>query len=128
MKMQHKFVEFIPDELEDGILYVSITYATVLHKCCCGCGNEVVTPLSPSDWQLTFNGETISLFPSIGNWSFPCRSHYWIRKNEVKWAESWAEEIISLNRKWDARARNEYYESKRRWNPLDIFKKKKDRF
>jgi len=99
-----------------------------LHKCCCGCGNEVVTPLSPSDWQLTFNGETISLFPSIGNWSFPCRSHYWIRKNEVKWAESWAEEIISLNRKWDARARNEYYESKRRWNPLDIFKKKKDRF
>ena len=91
--MKHKFVEFIPDQLEDGILYVSITYATVLHKCACGCGNEVVTPLSPSDWQLTFNGEAISLFPSIGNWSFPCRSHYWIRKNEVVWVEDWYEEL-----------------------------------
>lgn len=106
--MKHQFVEFIPDELEDGILYVSITYATVLHKCGCGCGNEVVTPLSPMDWQLTFNGETISLFPSIGNWSFPCRSHYWIRKNEVVWVKDW------------------YKESKGKLSFLSIFRKKKD--
>ena len=128
MKMQHKFFEFIPDELENGILYVSIIYATVLHKCCCGCGNEVVTPLSPSDWQLTFDGETISLIPSIGNWSFPCRSHYWIEKNEIKWAEDWTDEMISLSRRWDAHARNEYYKSKRKWKLLDMFRKKKDRF
>jgi hypothetical protein len=50
--MQHKFVEFIPDELDTGVLYISTTYATVVHKCCCGCGNEVVTPLTPNDWQL----------------------------------------------------------------------------
>jgi hypothetical protein len=106
--MKYKFVEFVPDELEDGILYVSITYATVLHKCACGCGNEVVTPLSPSDWQLTFNGETISLFPSIGNWSFPCQSHYWIRKNEVVWVRDW------------------YGESKEKWNFLSLFRKRKD--
>ena len=67
MKMQHKFVEFIPDELENGVLYVSVTYATAIHECCCGCGNEVVTPLAPNDWQLTFDGESITLFPSIGN-------------------------------------------------------------
>lgn len=108
MKMEHKFVEFIPDELEDGTLYISITYATVLHKCGCGCGNEVVTPLSPSDWQLTFNGETISLFPSIGNWSFPCRSHYWIRKNEVVWVKDWHDE------------------SKEKWSLFSIFRKRKD--
>jgi len=124
--MKHKFVEFIPNELEDGILYVSITYTTLLHKCACGCGNEVVTPLSPSDWQLTFNGETISLFPSIGNWSFPCRSHYWIRKNKIVWVAYLSDEMIGLNRKWDARARNEYYESKERWNFLNIFRKRKD--
>ncbi len=100
MKMKHKFVEFIPDELEDGILYISIIYATVLHKCGCGCGNEVVTPLSPSDWQLTFDGEAISLFPSIGNWSFPCRSHYWIRKNKVVWVKERHEE---LKEKWSLR-------------------------
>jgi hypothetical protein len=106
--MKHKFVEFIPDQLEDGILYVSTTYATILHKCACGCGNEVVTPLSPSDWQLTFNGETISLYPSIGNWSFPCRSHYWIRKNEVVWVYDW------------------YKESKEKWSFLSVFRKRKD--
>lgn len=107
--MQHKFVEFIPDKLEDGMLYVSITYATVLHKCGCGCGNEVVTPLSPSDWQLIFNGETISLFPSIGNWSFPCRSHYWIRNNKIVWARDWR------------------IESKKKWDFLSAFRKRKDR-
>ena len=45
--LKHEFVEFIPDKLEDGIVYVSIRYATVAHKCCCGCGTEVVTPLAP---------------------------------------------------------------------------------
>jgi len=126
MKMMYKFVEFIPIELDNGILYVSMTYATVLHKCCCGCDNEVVTPLSPSGWQLAYDGETISLFPSIGNWSFSCRSHYWIRKNEVLWAEDWSDEMIGLNRKRDTRASNEYFKSKSEWKIWNIFRKKKD--
>ena len=33
--LKHEFVEFIPDKLEDGIVYVSIPYATVAHECCC---------------------------------------------------------------------------------------------
>lgn len=126
MKMRHRFVEFIPDELEDGILYISITYATVLHKCCCGCGNEVVTPLSPSDWQLTFDGETISLFPSIGNWSFPCRSHYWIRKDKVVWVDDWYNRVPVPHRKWNTYTRTGPHESKERWNFLNIFKKRRD--
>jgi len=65
--LTHEFVEFIPDVLKDGTLCVSMEYATVVHKCCCGCGKEVVTPLSPTDWNLIFNGKTISLDPSIGN-------------------------------------------------------------
>ena len=32
-----------------------------------------------------FDGRTISLNPSIGNWSYPCRSHYWIKGNRVVW-------------------------------------------
>lgn len=84
--MRHEFVEYVPERLDDGVIYVSVRFATVVHRCACGCGREVVTPLSPSDWRLTFDGETISLYPSIGNWSFPCRSHYWIAENNIRWA------------------------------------------
>ena len=111
MKMQHKFVEFIPDKIENGILYVSITYATVLHKCCCGCGNEVVTPLSPTDWKLIYDGKSISLYPSIGNWSFPCQSHYWIRDNKVIWAPKWSKKQIEEGRLKDSLAKKTYFDS-----------------
>lgn len=96
--LDYKFVGFAPKNLEDGMLYISIDYATALHKCCCGCGVEVVTPLKPTDWKLVFDGKTVSLYPSIGNWSLPCRSHYWIYENEVLWASQWTEEQIATGR------------------------------
>lgn len=100
--LTHRFVEHVPRALEDGILYVSIEFATVIHKCCCGCGNEVVTPLSPAEWKLIFDGRTISLEPSVGNWSFRCQSHYWIRNNKVVWARQWTKEQIAAGRRNDA--------------------------
>src|SRR5208283_113489 len=96
--LAHEFVEFIPDAIEEGKIYVSIAFATAVHKCACGCGKEVVTPLSPTDWKLIFDGKTISLDPSIGNWSFPCGSHYWIRNNKVRWAEQWSQSRIDANK------------------------------
>lgn len=122
MKIKHKFVDIIPDSLEENTIYVSILYSTVIHKCPCGCGNEVVTPLSPHGWQLTYDGETITLFPSIGNWSLSCRSHYWIRQNEIKWAESWSEEMINGNRVWDARAKKKFFRKKKREKLFNFFK------
>ena len=107
--LAHEFVELIPDDLREGMLYVSMGFATVAHKCCCGCGNEVVTPLSPTDWKLIFDGETISLCPSIGNWSFACRSHYWIKNNKVQWADEWSSEKIEAARTHDRRAKTIYY-------------------
>jgi|GEM_PF-1496866 len=92
LALTHKFVDSVPDMLEEDVLYVSIRFRTVIHKCCCGCGNQVVTPLSPSDWKLTFDGRSISLCPSIGNWKFPCQSHYWIKCNKVEWVR-FTEEI-----------------------------------
>ena len=86
--LQHVFVDCIPEKLEEGVLYVSFKYATAAHKCCSGCGLDVITPITPTDWELSFNGESVSLNPSIGNWSHPCRSHYWIRKNQIQWAGS----------------------------------------
>jgi hypothetical protein len=104
--LTHKFVEFVPEELEQGILYVSIRYVTAVHKCCCGCGYEVVTPLSPNDWKLIFDGKTVSLEPSIGNWGFACRSHYWITRNQVSWAEDWSDKRVEASRKFWKENRN----------------------
>jgi hypothetical protein len=108
--LKHEFVEFIPDELKDDTIYVSIPYATVVHKCCCGCGTEVVTPLSPTDWTLNFDGESISLDPSIGNWSFDCKSHYWIKRDRVHWAERWSEKRIKLGRSHERAAKDRYFD------------------
>jgi len=107
--LTHEFVEFIPDTMEEGRLYISIACATVAHKCCCGCGKEVVTPLNPTDWKLIFDGRTVSLDPSIGNWGFPCRSHYWIRNNGVRWASRWSHGQIEHGRSHDRLVKQRYY-------------------
>jgi hypothetical protein len=108
--LKHEFIEFIPDELEQGTVYVSIRFATASHLCPCGCGNKVVTPIRPTDWTLLFDGKTISLEPSIGNWSFPCQSHYYIRKNRVKWAPKWSRGQIERGRRHDSHAKQSYFE------------------
>jgi hypothetical protein len=109
--LTHEYVEFIPDVLKEGTLYVSMEYATVVHKCCCGCGKEVVTPLSPTDWKLIFDGKTITLDPSIGNWSFHCKSHYWIRGGKVKWARRWSQEEIDAGRAGNRFAKERYFDA-----------------
>lgn len=108
-EIKHEFVEFIPERLEEGTLYISIPYATVSHNCCCGCGRKVVTPLSPTDWELRFDGKTVSLDPSIGNWALPCQSHYWIRRNRVIWARRWSKGKITKVREDQRRETDEYY-------------------
>jgi Family of unknown function (DUF6527) len=113
MKLQHKFVEFMPEMIEPGILYISMEYSTAIHKCICGCNNDVVTPISPTDWKLSFDGETISLAPSIGNWSFDCQSHYWIINSEVKFSRKWNKSEIEKGRKKDQKAKNIFYRKKR---------------
>lgn len=106
--LRHEFVEFIPDVLDEGTLYISMGYAIVAHKCCCGCGQETITPLSPTDWKLTYDGKTISLDPSIGNWSFDCQSHYWVEGSTVMWATRWSREEIAGGRSRDRFAKGRY--------------------
>lgn len=107
--LTHEFVEYIPERLCEGTIYISIPFATGTHKCCCGCGYEVVTPLSPTDWKLTFDGRSISLDPSIGNWSFPCQSHYWIKHNRVRWAPRWSRKEIEAGRLHDRLVKERYF-------------------
>jgi hypothetical protein len=108
-RLTHEFVEYIPERLEPGKLYISIQFATASHLCCCGCGLEVVTPFTPTDWTLSFDGESVSLNPSVGNWSFPCRSHYWIRRNTVRWAGAWSDEQIQLARNSDVSRKRRHF-------------------
>ena len=113
MRLRHEFVDHIPEQLDDGVLYVSIRFGTVVHRCACGCGEEVVTPLGPAEWRLTYDGRTVSLEPSVGNWSFPCRSHYWIDNGTVRWAHDFSEAEVALVRQKASTRRNSYYQTER---------------
>lgn len=102
--LRPEFVEFIPAKGEPGVIYVSERFSTAMHLCCCGCGLEVITPLNPAKWSLSKQGGQVSLSPSIGNWSFPCKSHYWIERGRVRWAGPMSQERIRLVRRLDATA------------------------
>ena len=86
LNVRHEYVEYIPEQLKPGILYISKRFRTASHLCCCGCGLKVVTPLNPAKWSLADHGASVSLSPSVGNWGYPCRSHYLIIRNQVHWA------------------------------------------
>lgn len=93
-QIRPEYFEFIPERLENGVLYISERYRTAVHKCCCGCGKEVVTPLSPAEWSVKLNNGRVSLWPSIGNWSYPCRSHYVIRDSRILEAKAMTERQV----------------------------------
>ena len=104
-----EFIELAPRKLMEGVLYVSMLHGSVIHKCCCGCGEKVVTPLGPTDWKLTYDGEAISLHPSVGNWSLRCQSHYWIQNNQVHWAARMSQDEIDALRASERVARERFY-------------------
>jgi hypothetical protein len=108
-KYRHEFAEFIPERLEAGVVYVSMPYAMAVHRCFCGCGAKVVTPITPTDWQLTFDGDSVSLDPSVGSWSLACRSHYWLKGGTVVWAAEWDQKMIDRERARDRREKLNYY-------------------
>lgn len=112
-RLDHEFIDVIPSDLKEGKLYISVRYRTAVHLCACGCGNKVVTPIRPAQWKLIFDGDSVSLWPSIGNWQFPCRSHYWIQNGSIQWAEHWTEDQVSAGLERDARNIHQYYENRK---------------
>jgi hypothetical protein len=95
--MRPEYVEFITKVLEDGVLYISKQFRTASHRCCCGWGTKIVTPLRETEYRLIERGHLVSLHPSIGNWNHPCQSHYWIRENRVVWAGPKSQADIRLD-------------------------------
>ena len=103
MLLRPEFTDVVPEHMEQGVLYISIPYRVAMHSCACGCGNEVVTPIAPNRWILTWNGDKVTLYPSIGSFSLPCRSHYWITENRIEWVKE-----SKISRTWRfSRARRE---------------------
>ena len=92
------YVDEVPRQLEPGKLYVCCQYRAVKHLCACGCGIAISTPLHPTGWTLICDGISVSLWPSIGNWSESCQSHYWIRNSRVEWAPKWSRRRIERGR------------------------------
>ncbi len=83
-----KFVELIPansEELMQGIIYICAKHKTVVHRCPCGCGGLSEFVLSPTRFRMTYDGDSVTFSPSVGNPHLGCRSHYWIRGNQIEW-------------------------------------------
>jgi hypothetical protein len=112
-----EFVDRIPKELPEGVLYISQKYSTAAHNCCCGCGTKIMTPLKPGRWQLLIDSGLVSLRPSVGNWSAACQSHYWIRNNRIDWERAYSPAQIAANRQSDREvlieARTRRYDAER---------------
>jgi hypothetical protein len=84
-----EFVKSIPPALMDGVLYVSIEYRVAMHRCMCGCGSEISTPISKKNgWTILYDGDNTTLSPSIGNGAYICRSHYFLREGKVMWLDN----------------------------------------
>jgi hypothetical protein len=109
--IEHVFVDRIPTVRKERTLYVSVPFATAVHNCMCGCGTKIVTPLSPPQWKITFDGETVSLWPSVGNSGLACRSHYVIEHDQVHWAPTWSDEKIAAGRARDRSLRDRHFET-----------------
>lgn len=112
MRFTQENVQYMPQALEPGVLYVSREFGIAIHLCPCGCGAKIRTPLGPTEWLITETPEGPSLSPSVGNWQQRCQSHYWITRGEVRWAEKWTPEQVLAGREHEDRRRLEHYEAK----------------
>lgn len=106
-------VQYIPKDPQPGTLYVAKEYGAAVHRCACGCGAKVSTPLGPTGWTLTISRNSASLTPSVGNWQLPCQSHYWITEGKVVWSTAWTPAQIEAGRRHEEERRHSYYAERR---------------
>ena len=102
-RLRPQMVEQMPETLENGIIYISERYRVALHNCCCGCGEEVSTPLGSTEFSIRVDGPAVTLRPSIGNHDFACRSHYFITNGSIDWAPAMTRAQIEAGRAYDRR-------------------------
>lgn len=109
MRFELRQVDFMPKVLEPSIIYVSEKYGTAAHLCACGCGEKIRTPLGPAEWAVTVGLNGPSVWPSVGSWQRPCRSHYVIRDGEVRWARQWSDAEVSAGQSHERAYREAHF-------------------
>jgi hypothetical protein len=103
-------VEYMPSQLEPGIVYYSAEFETAAHLCACGCGSKIRTPIARTEWAISEGANGPTLDPSIGNWQQKCQSHYFIRNGQVLWANKWSKSQIEAGRAAEHRRRVRHYD------------------
>ena len=63
-----------------------------------------------------FDGKKVSLSPSIGNWSFECKAHYFIKQNKIRHARRWKDWEIEEGRKEDSENKEKFFKKKKKIN------------
>ncbi len=111
MKIRLQHVQYMPKELEPGVLYISEEYGAAAHLCACGCGTKIRTPLGSAEWTLEETDIGPTLYPSVGNWQQACQSHYWIYRGEIKWSKKWTPEQIAAGRYGEEERRRAHYDA-----------------
>ena len=80
----------LPDRLLEDRLYLEKDHTSIAFLCPCGCRSEVHIrlgtdwPLGVPSWSLEEHEGKITLSPSL-QCTTRCRSHFYIRKNQVEW-------------------------------------------
>ncbi len=100
-EMTYVLVDVIPETLEPSVVYISERFAMATHLCACGCGVEVPVEIGPGKWSVRFDNGRVTMFPSIGNGSHGCKSHYFIRNGRIEWAGTYTSEMIAYARRRD---------------------------
>jgi len=77
-----EYIEFMPevDDMKENTIYISLKFSVTGHRCLCGCGSLTILPINNDGWNMTDNDNKLTFTPSVGNFQYPCKSHYIITK------------------------------------------------
>jgi hypothetical protein len=111
MNFRMERAKYIPADVKPNVLYVSDDFGIAIHLCACGCGSKVKTPLGPTEWSVKETKDGPTVWPSIGSWQLPCRSHYVIKQGRIQWAPAWTPDQIQRGRLQEDKRRRIYLAS-----------------
>ncbi|WEX08943.1 DUF6527 family protein [Chelativorans sp. AA-79] len=84
MKYRYLWVERIPTQMQEGVVYHTEEFELAGLLCACGCGHRI-TLLVPDSHQVWNEGGYATIRPSVGVFDAPCKAHYVITAGNVQW-------------------------------------------
>lgn len=94
MKYRYRLVERIPNILQEGIVYHTEEFELAGLLCACGCGHRI-TLLVPDSHRVSDERGYATIWPSIGVFDAPCKSHYFINAGEIQWRPAFSASQVS---------------------------------